>query len=213
MKTDVIYALEYTSCIHESAFATVELHTTKLGAMKAMLKSKRTEAEAFRTQRLKSRSEYQMTKLPSYQQWRVTQKDLIVDESAGPVPSVPPSQRPMGDLIEEWRMQAVMQHKKGDGLNGFYLRLCEIAVAWAKASSPEVVKPWNGVIDPADFKVDTYRDPDTPGWFRSSDSGVRVTHTPTGIFVDCHTERSQHANKALAWEAVLDQLKQSQLGG
>lgn len=36
MKTDKIYAFEYCSCIHESAFTVVSLHFTPEGAEKAM---------------------------------------------------------------------------------------------------------------------------------------------------------------------------------
>lgn len=36
----IVYAFKFTDCIYESAYATVSLHTTKLGAYKAMRKDK-----------------------------------------------------------------------------------------------------------------------------------------------------------------------------
>lgn len=51
-------------------------------------------------------------------------------------------------------------------------------------------------INPADIQVDTFNT--GSGWFPKY-NGVRVTHKPTGLYVQCDTERSQHANR---WRAV-----------
>lgn len=60
---------------------------------------------------------------------------------------------------------------------------------------------------PADVRVDTYHAPGQGGWSQAT-SAVRLTHKPTGITVQCETERSSHANKAKAWEQLTAAVKQ-----
>jgi peptide chain release factor 2 len=67
-------------------------------------------------------------------------------------------------------------------------------------------------IQEKDVRTDTYRASGAGGQhINKTDSAVRLTHAPTGIVVAVQAERSQHKNRALAWEMLRARIYEMEL--
>ena len=139
-------------------------------------------------------------------------KSEILEESDGDVAGIKSAtikidgEYAYGFLRTETGVHRLVRKSPFDSANGRHTSFASIFVY------PEVDDSIEIDINPADIRTDTYRASGAGGQhINKTDSAVRLTHLPTGIVVQCQSDRSQHRNRAEAMSMLKSRLYEHEL--
>ena len=96
--------------------------------------------------------------------------------------------------------------RMGHGMAGRYLDAGFSVAVLPEAEEVDIV------INEADLRIDTLRASGAGGQHvNKTESAIRLTHVPTNIVVYCQNDRSQHRNRAQAWQMLRARLYELEL--